>query len=496
MSLVTELRTDVRAAQAIVKAIRPEVSEANFILGEYGFERARFGECRAADLINQLFAAMEGPEGLGVSYAILWQIVDNANLFGVIDDRFGALRTVADGSGFKLALTLPGSTLQKRIAGETATLPTGCPGIARPPQSWGVVDAATGMPQFRLDPDSILSIASDASFSASGNTVQFAQSALKTDLTSVNGGLIDESASRINRKDAARQTPGEAWIYVNNASLMGSNAQIINLECASCPEIDDTCGVVDRAFQTANFEPGTVISVRGAFSPQGNSVVVEQQLEGTVRVLTTLPHDINWSESTSEITATLPSDLVRNSDASVSVIDNVGRYSASTPIFVQLPCVDCGPRISPVGTIPVVPLKRFIPERSSRSQVTIEKPGNHVVIEQRDQQGSLTKYDLSSGARGWKETPSRIEFGLPAQIQPGRTLVYVVDSMGKESKAGVLKVIPATMALVSAASFRPSSATPGGIVASFWELSRDGDCSGCDNPTTYCACGHISADQG
>ena len=43
-----------------VKATRPEINERNFIIGEFGFERTRHGECNAANHLNEVFDALEG----------------------------------------------------------------------------------------------------------------------------------------------------------------------------------------------------------------------------------------------------------------------------------------------------------------------------------------------------------------------------------------------------------------------------------------------------
>jgi uncharacterized protein (TIGR03437 family) len=461
-----ELKADVRSAVALVRTMRPEVTEANFVIGEYGFERARFGECRSAELVRSTFEALNAPDGLGVSYAIFWQIIDSASLYGVLDDRFGLLRTVEGGLNRSLGWTLPGAAFKKGIAGEDYQVPAGCPGIKRLPQGWGVVDDTSGLPHFRLEPDSVLSISSDEPFSTTGNTVHFAQSGSKSALAATNGGIVNESAANVTARLPQVRRPGDALVFVSNNNSVDSNAQAITLECVLCPKIAPWCGVVNRRHETEATEPGSVISIRGSFQPQGNRVFVEQQWEGGVPVRTFVDHDGNWKESSSEITGTLPASLTRDSDASVTVIDKDGRYSASAPIFLRLPCDDCGPVVSHC-------LERpsnggdFHPGAIVSLPGDYPRTGNRIVIEQYDEHGALTRRTLTSGARGWSETDYEIRFGLPAQIQSGRAIVYVVDSIGRESTAWNIKISPAPLEVVSAASFRTMSSTPGGIVAGF-----------------------------
>ena len=461
--LAAEIKADVRAALTLVRTGRPEVTEANFIIGEFGFERAAFGECRAAELVGEFVRALEGGFGLGVSHAIFWQIVDSATLFSVVDNRYGLLRTDERGDPPSLVWTLAGHAFRKSIAGELPDVTLGCPGIKRPPPDWGVVDAETGLPVFHLEPDSILSIRSDAPFSPSGNTVRFAQSGLKTTMTVANGAILDESDSTITARLPSARRPGIARVLVSNSDSVDSNGQVIYLWCPDCPSIS---GIVESRYQTSSFEPGRLISIRGSFSETGNNVQVEQRIEGELSVRTLLAHDSNWAESRSEIRAALPSILVRDTDASITVIDQEGRSSGDYPIFIDAPCADCTPKLSsglsglldqgPLYAGSIVYLPGYYP-----------RTGNRVVVEQYAHDGVMHRHTLTDGVRGWSESDHLITVGLPRQIQPGRALLYVVDSLERESQAVSFTVAPSTLSVVSAASFRPLSSTPGGIMAAF-----------------------------
>lgn len=61
-SLKQRYKTDLGFALAKVKARRPEITERNFIVGEFGFERSRYGECHAANHLNEVFDAFDGDD--------------------------------------------------------------------------------------------------------------------------------------------------------------------------------------------------------------------------------------------------------------------------------------------------------------------------------------------------------------------------------------------------------------------------------------------------
>lgn len=461
LNLGAELKRDIRFAVALVRASRPEVGEANFMIGEYGFERARYGECRAAELVRAVFDALQGEDGLGVSYAIFWQIIDNAPAYGAIDQRFGLL------SGTGAGATRAGMAFQRALAGQAEPVSSPCPTIALPPPSWGVVDAATGAAQFRLNPDSVLAITSGLPFSAAGNTVHVAQSGVKFTLTSSSGNSYAESATRITAALPSGRRPGEAWVYVTNADGLDSNAQGIVLQCPGCPVIDPACGVAEREYRAGVLTPGGVIAVRGSFSSSGNTLIVEQQTGGGLAKETVLERDGNWVESSTEITAKLPADLVSNNEASIRVVDAQGRSSAAEPMFISKPCSDCAPVLRACRAVLNGESEEFHPGTIVSIIGRFRTQGNRVVIEQWNEQGGATRYVLDHDSRGWKESESRIEVGLPTQLWSGRAIVYLVDSASRESAAREIFVQATTLAVVSAASFKLDTLTPGGIVAAF-----------------------------
>ncbi|MEP7270579.1 MAG: hypothetical protein ABI882_03705 [Acidobacteriota bacterium] len=461
--LAAALKADVRLAVALVRTRRPEVTEANFIIGEFGFERSFYGECRAAMLLREVFSALEGQDALGISYAIYWQIIDNQILYGVLDQRFGLFRTGASG----IAATRLGVAFRASLDGSPEPVLPSCSSIVRPPVASGVVDAATLEPRFRLNPDSVLAITSDAPFSAAGNTVRFIQPALDVAITGASGGSFSESPDRITAGLPAARHPGSAWVFVTNADGVDSNGQELSLECANCPQIDPLCGAVDGDFRISTLKPGGKITLSGSFPSPGNTVVIEQQIGGGVAKRTTIERDANWSESSVEITATLPSTLLSNQDAGVYVVDVAGRYSNQHPIFLAPGCANCGPSLRHCDPISSVAGDGYYPGKKISVRGRFANLGNRVVIEQWDETGILVRRELNASSSGWSETEGAIDVRLPSPLRPGRAGVYVVDTSGRESSAQAIEIGTATLAVASAASFRSSSSTPGGIMAAF-----------------------------
>src|SRR5262249_23104062 len=114
LSLKQIYKRDLTFALEKVKTRRPEITESNFIIGEYGFERSRYGECYAANHLNDMFDAFDGPDAFGVSYTIFWQIIDNNRIFGLLDERFGLFRPDKQALG----PTMLSECFQKRMAGQ------------------------------------------------------------------------------------------------------------------------------------------------------------------------------------------------------------------------------------------------------------------------------------------------------------------------------------------------------------------------------------------
>ncbi len=122
-SLKETLKKDLGFALAKVKARRPEVTESNFIIGEYAFTRTRFGECNAANYLSEMFDAIDSDGAFKASYVIFWQIVDDRVMGEQDIDRYGFFR-VRDG---QLKKTLPGEAFQLGLVYVPATPYSGCP---------------------------------------------------------------------------------------------------------------------------------------------------------------------------------------------------------------------------------------------------------------------------------------------------------------------------------------------------------------------------------
>jgi len=237
--LKRRFKSDLSFALSKIKANRPEVTERNFIIGEFGFERTRHGECNAANHLSEVFDAVDGDDAFRVSYVIFWQIIDNRRIYAAVDERFGLFRATGD----RLAPTLLSEAFRKKIASEQVAKYTGCPRIRLEPP--GAVNQQ-GAVDFRLNPDTSISIhASGGSlFSASGNTVSFHQAARDFKLPRDNNALWSESPAQINLSIPTARRPGPVWFYVTDARGIDSDARSIELSCSDCPQIDEACGVL------------------------------------------------------------------------------------------------------------------------------------------------------------------------------------------------------------------------------------------------------------
>jgi hypothetical protein len=253
-SLRTALAGDLSFALTTVKAARPEVTQANFILGEYGFPRSTYGECAAADYVRELVESFANPDAFQVSYAIFWQVLDNAwrtadgaaaalTVCGRVDPLlYGLYR------GRDLHETLLGAEFAALLGGRNPTLPTHCPNL--PPG--GVVNPAQGYrPVF--DPTSALSIFGK-NFSGRGDEVWVLQalaappSHTLAEMSAAvsNAGWYD-SPHQINATfpDGAEQ-PGCAMLWTTDAQQVDSNAQILSIQPAAALPAGQAGGVPPR----------------------------------------------------------------------------------------------------------------------------------------------------------------------------------------------------------------------------------------------------------
>jgi uncharacterized protein (TIGR03437 family) len=465
------LKRDFTFALNQVKAKRPEITEHNFILLEFGFERPRYGECNSANYVSELFDAIEAPDAFQVSYAIWWQILDNEPFFGYVvgDYYFGLYRTY-DG---KLELTLPGLVFQKRIAGQPVTRYTGCPMIRQTPEP-GIL-TPQGNLDFRLNPDTAPAIYvqgcctnSTTLFSPSGNRVFFDQKTRRFQLPRDQTQFWYESPTQINFGLPPGRRPCAARVFVRDAQGRESNNQTIFFTCADCPQIRETCGVLEANDQTSHIEPGATVTIFGErFSPSGNVVTVEQrdwaQRLHAYRIAV-------LAESPTQLKVMLPRELDPEfMDAVVNVTNAQGRESNDVSFSVSAPCVACGPIIKQCDGI--IPQGGALLEFHAGTTMDIfgrfAPSGNSVIVEQVDRNNNVYRYVLNKTPDLNRETGLRLTATLPNAVFPGRALVYVVDAQGRESRAYAITVSPNSVANASAASFRANQLAPESIVAAF-----------------------------
>ena len=82
-------------------------------------------------------------------------------------------------------------------------------------------------------------------------------------------------------------------------------------------------------------EPGSVISIGGVrFSPSGNRVVIETLGSGQITRSHALPRKNILSESSTRITAKLPSELPLTYQATVHVVNQQGLESRESAIVI------------------------------------------------------------------------------------------------------------------------------------------------------------------
>jgi hypothetical protein len=432
--LKSRFKNDLSFALSKVKAARPEVTERNFIIGEFGFERTRHGECNAANHLSEVFHAFDGDGAFQVSYVVFWQVIDNRRIYAAVDERFGLFRA----AGGRLAPTLLSETFRKEIAGQRTPKYTGCPRIRLEPP--GAINQQ-GAVDFKLNPDALISIHASgggSTFSSSGNTVSFNQAARDFKLPRDSKAFWRESPSQINFSIPAARRPGPVWFYVTDARGIDSDARTIDLSCADCPQIDESCGALNAADPMLAIEPGSVISIKGAkFSPSGNRVVIETLGPGQITRSFTLTRKNILSESPTGITAKLPTDLPQTYKATVHVINQQGLESRETAIVIAYSCKDCIPRWRPCQAI-IKPESGEFPAGALVSLFGLfSATGNKVVIEQTDQNYRVHQRTIDAGSTVWSESDNHILFSLPAKLLPGRALLYVSDAQGRETPTGI-----------------------------------------------------------
>jgi hypothetical protein len=431
------LQKDLNFALAMVRTRRPEIQEHNFIIGEYGVHRTRWGENIAANYVNEMFDAVRAPDAFQVSYAIFWQIIDNVPTFFMGESGFGLYRS----RNGQMKLTRAGQVFQQRIAGQVVTPFSGGPSIRKIPEP-GVLDAIDHTTNYRLNPDRILSIyaqeccqISPTSFSPRNNQITLEQGVRQYLLPRDNPTWFYESFTQINMSLPIGRRPGWALLYVADQNGVESNAAGLELKCESCPKINT---LLDSDLKIEEYYPNTNITIFGErFSSFGNTVTIEQLDEQFVLRKYVLPRSFITSESATQINTRLPMGLLLNRVAVVVVTDSNGRESNEHIFHVAPGCSNCAPVIRPEQGI--INRDSKAADFSPGSVVSIFgarfSPSNNKVI---IQQAHLS-FTISQGT-GWREAASQIDAQLPDSLVPGQALVYVIDANGRESRAVMITI--------------------------------------------------------
>jgi hypothetical protein len=236
-SLRAALAADLGFALSTVRAARPGLTQSNFILGEYGFPRSVYGECTAAAWVRELVQSFGAPGAFQVSYAIFWQVLDNAwrsadgaravTECGRVDPLlYGLYR------GRDLHQTLLGVELAALLRDGILTLPTHCPtlgpgSVLNPAQAYRpVFEAASPLSIF------------GKSFSGRGDEVWVLQGVSATaDHTlaemsaTVNAAGWHDSPHQINATfPPGAEQPGCAMLWTTDARQIDSNSEILSIQ--------------------------------------------------------------------------------------------------------------------------------------------------------------------------------------------------------------------------------------------------------------------------
>lgn len=458
------LKDDLTFALGKVRATRPAVEEKNFLIGEAGFARVRFGECLAAVNTSELFEALEAADAFKASWAIYWQVIDNSPVWD--NDVLGlhGLYRLRNG---QLEPTLAGKVWQAKIAGQEFAVPGDCPRIRETPA--GIVNPQNGTHEFSLYPDSSLQINASGTaspFSGTGNKITFIQNYAFHQVSRDNAAGLTESPLQLTVNLPPARNPGWASAYVTDQRGIDSNGQILYFGCADCPAIRDRFPVLNAARLTDEHYPGSVSAVFGhQFSPTGNQVIVEQLDKFQQVRVWNIPKTNGWTEASNRITLRLPDELLTDRLAYLYVTDIQGRKSNRTFFYVSaVPCSNCSPGLLPVDSVlnRVTQKMDFHPGTQVMLRgINFSSSGNQVIVEQGGRKFTLAR------ETAWTESPTQITAALPASLQPGVATIYVVDVNGRESAAAEISLTSTAVTSVSAASYNPASIAAEAITAAF-----------------------------
>ncbi|MDX2031778.1 MAG: hypothetical protein SF339_13980 [Blastocatellia bacterium] len=427
------LRRDLNFALARVRERRPEMQERNFLIGEFGIHRTRWSEKAVANYTAEMIDAVMAPDAFQVSYAVWWQVIDNLQFNIVWEEGFGLFRA-RNGLFY---LNQVGETFKRKLAGQSVAPLTGGPLLRRSPA--GVVNAATGQVDFQLYPNSRIDVFAngpETPFSAAGNRIHIEQMMNAFLVSPASGPDFTESAQQISATLPQGIRPGAAFIQVLDGAGVETQGQPVIFNCAACPEIT---GILDSEKQLGEFHPGTVVTITGRnFSPAGNTVIIEQQDVTTRRYRFTVPAAEVTVESETRLRVKLPADLAITKFVVVVVADREGRESNMYALRafpypgITPDCPTCAPALRlnggvltrDGGTANLVP-GAVVAIRGDRFSAS----GNTVIVQQ-----GLRRFVLEKNG-DWTESPERIQAALPAELQPGRAILYVINGQGLEGRA-------------------------------------------------------------
>lgn len=436
-SFKERLKRDLGFALAKVRERRPEIQERNFMVGEFGLHRTRWGEKNIANYVAEVIDAVMAPDGFQMSYAIWWQIIDNLPFNTVWEEGFGLFRSRNN----LFYLNQVGEMFKRKLAGQSVTPLTGGPFLRRSPP--GVLNATTGEFDFQLNPPSRVSFYAESGkpFSVAGNRVTVEQM-MNTFLLSPQPTVeFTESAAQITTVLPAGLRPGGVFMQVLDANGVESQAAFVTLQCAACPQINE---IIDSEKQLNEFHPGTMITITGQrFSATGNTVSIEQQDVLGKRSRFVIPRADVLQEAPEQLRVKLPADLIFTRFSVVIVANSSGLESNMFALrFFPFPgivpeCPGCAPVLAVQGG--VLSRESLSSDLLPGGKITIKgdrfsASGNKVVVEQGGR-----KFDLDRSG-DWSETTTQINATLPDTLQAGFAILYVINAQGRESKALTLRI--------------------------------------------------------
>jgi hypothetical protein len=436
-SFKERLQRDLSFALAKVRERRPEMQERNFMVGEFGLHRTRWGEKNIANYVAEVIDAVMTPDGFQMSYALWWQIIDNLPFNTVWEEGFGLFRSRNN----LFYLNQVGEVFKRKLAGQPVTPLMGGPFLRHSPP--GVLNATTGEFDFQLNPPSRISLYAEPGkpFSAVGNRVTVEQMMNTFLLSPQTAAEFTESETQITTTLPQGLRPGGVFMQVLDANGVESQAAFVTLQCATCPQITE---IIDNERQLNEFHPGTVIMITGQrFSATGNIVSIEQQDVLGKRYRFVIPRAEVLQEGPEQLRVKLPADLIFTRFSVVIVTGSSGLESNMFALrFFPFPGIvpECP------GCAPVLTVQGGVTNRETLSgdllpggKITIKgerfsASGNKVVVEQA---GRKFELDRSSD---WSETTTQIKATLPNTLQAGFAILYVVNAQARESKALTLRI--------------------------------------------------------